>query len=268
METFAAVLAGVGGLCFGSFLGVVVHRVPRKESIVQPRSRCPSCGHELSAADNIPVVSWLLLGGKCRYCKARVPARYPAGEALTAVVWILAVLRRDQLIPVGADSAAGESWQLMAFLPFLWVLVALSLIDLEHKILPNRIVYPSIIAGIPLLAVVAATGPGLEPWLRALAGMVAGAGGFLVVALISPAGMGMGDVKLAGLIGLFTGYLGWGRLVVAFFASFAVGAVVGIVLMIAGKAGRKTAIPFGPFMALGAIFSTLLGEAVLDAWRL
>ncbi len=266
MEAFAVALAGVGGLTFGSFLNVVVHRVPRRESIVRPGSRCPSCEHELSLADNIPVVSWLLLRGRCRYCKGRISARYPAGELLTAIVWMVAVLRRDELVPAGTPSS-GEGWQLLAFLPFLWVLVALSLIDLEHKILPNKIVYPSVIAAVPLLAITAALGPGLDAWLRAVLGGIAGAGGFLLVALISPAGMGMGDVKLAGLIGLFLGYLGWGRLVIAFFAAFAIGAVVGIALMITGKAGRKTAIPFGPFMALGAIISALAGKTLLDMYR-
>jgi leader peptidase (prepilin peptidase)/N-methyltransferase len=145
--------------------------------------------------------------------------------------------------------------------------VALSLIDLEHKILPNKIVYPSVVIAIPLLAITAAMGPGLDAWVRALLGGVAGAAGFLIVALISPAGMGMGDVKLSGLIGLFLGYLGWGRLVVAFFAAFAIGAVVGIALMILGKAGRKTAIPFGPFMALGAVISALAGQTLLDMYR-
>ena len=264
MEAFAVALAGVGGLVFGSFLNVVVHRVPRQESIVRPASRCPSCGHELSVADNIPVFSWLLLRGRCRYCREPISARYPAAELLTAAVWMLAVLRRDQLVPPGTTS--GQDWQLLAFLPFLWVLVALSLIDLEHKILPNKIVYPSVVIGVPLLAITAGMGPGLDAWVRALLGGVAGAAGFLLVALISPAGMGMGDVKLAGLIGLFLGYLGWGRLVVAFFAAFAIGAVVGIALMITGKAGRKTAIPFGPFMALGAVISALAGQSLLDIY--
>lgn len=265
MTAFAALLAGVGGLAFGSFLNVVVYRVPRKESIVTPRSRCPSCGHELSAADNIPILSWLMLRGRCRHCGTAISPRYLAGEVLTAAVWVLAVVRRSELVPPG--TASGEWWQLVAFLPFLWVLVALSLIDLEHKLLPNRIVYPAVLAGIPLLAVTAALGPGLDDWVRALLGMAASAASFLIIALISPAGMGMGDVKLAGLIGLFLGYLGWGRIVVAFFAAFLFGAVVGIALMIAGKAGRKSAIPFGPFMALGAIVSALAGEAILDSWR-
>ena len=266
MEALALVVAGIGGLIFGSFLNVVVYRVPRKESIVRPASRCTNCGHELSALDNIPVVSWVMLRGRCRYCGTSISIRYPAAELLTAVVWIVAVARREQLAPPGTP-ADGITWQLLAFLPFLWVLVALSLIDLEHKILPNRIVYPSVLVAVPLLAVAAALGPGLDPWLRALLGSLAGAGGFLVVALISPAGMGMGDVKLAGLIGLFLGYLGWGRLAVGFFASFALGAVSGIVLMLAGRAGRKTAIPFGPFMALGALISALAGETLLDLYR-
>lgn len=256
MRAFAAVLAGVGGLAFGSFMSVVVHRVPKKESIVAPRSRCPNCGHQLAALDNIPIFSWLLLGGKCRYCKAPVAPRYLAAEILTALVWILAVVR----LPLG--------WGLLAYLPFLWVLVALSLIDLETKLLPNAIVYPSLIAGIPLLAITTAlAGDSFSIWIRGLEGMAAGAGVFLVIALIYPAGMGMGDVKLAGLIGLFLGYASWGYLVAAFFLAFFTGAIVGIVLMGVGKAGRKTAIPFGPFMALGAIVALLFGEPILDLWR-
>jgi len=257
MDWFAVFLAALGGLVFGSFMGVVVHRVPAKESIVTPsRSRCPSCGHQLSAADNIPVVSWFMLRGRCRYCQAPISPRYLAGELLTGAIWALAVVR------------LGVSWDLLAFLPFLWVLIALSLIDLQTKLLPNAIVYPSVVAGVALLAVSAALGPGgVDDWLRGLAAMAASAAAFLVIALISPAGMGMGDVKLSGLIGLYLGYLSWGRVAVGFFLAFLVGAVVGIGLMIAGRAGRKTAIPFGPFMALGAILATIFGEAILNVWR-
>jgi leader peptidase (prepilin peptidase) / N-methyltransferase len=256
VDAFAVALAAIGGLVFGSFMGVVVHRVPSKESIVAPRSRCPNCGHQLSAADNIPVVSWLLLGGKCRYCRAPISPRYLAGEVLTGLIWALAVVRLD------------PSWDLLAFLPFLWVLIALSLIDLETKLLPNRIVYPSVVAGIILLGITAAVGPAnLNDWLRGLGGMAAGAGAFFMVALISPAGMGMGDVKLAGLIGLYLGYLSWGTVALGFFLAFLIGAVAGVGLMIAGKAGRKTQVPFGPFMALGAIVATLYGGPLLDFWR-
>ena len=130
MDAFVAIIAALGGLAFGSFMGVVVHRVPKKESIVRPRSRCPNCGHQLAALDNIPVFSWLARKGRCRYCGAKISPRYLAGEVLTASIWALAVVR------------LGTSWDLLAFLPFLWVLLALSLIDLEIKLLPNRIVYP------------------------------------------------------------------------------------------------------------------------------
>jgi leader peptidase (prepilin peptidase) / N-methyltransferase len=255
MDAFAVTLAALGGLVFGSFMGVVVHRVPAKESIVAPRSRCPNCGHQLSAADNIPVLSWMMLGGKCRYCRAPISPRYLAGEVLTGSVWALAVVR------------LGTSWRLLAYLPFLWVLIALSLIDLETKLLPNRIVYPSVVVGIVLLGIATALGPdGSGDWVRGLEGMAAGTGAFFVVALISPAGMGMGDVKLAGLIGLYLGYLEWGRVAIGFFLAFLIGAVSGITLMIAGKAGRKTQVPFGPFMALGAIIATLYGRPILDLW--
>ena len=253
MDALAVALAGAGGLAFGSFLNVVVHRVPRRQSVVSPGSRCPACDHPLGPADNIPLVSWLLLGGRCRYCAAPISARSPAGELTTAVVWVLGVLR------------LGVSWDLLAFLPFLWVLVALSLIDLEHKILPNSIVYPSVAAGAALLAVSAALGPGMQAWLRAVEAGGAGAGGFLLVALIAPAGMGMGDVKLAGLIGLFLGYQSWTRVALGFFLAFLTGAVTGVALMVAGRAGRKTAIPFGPFMALGSILSALFGGPLLRA---
>jgi leader peptidase (prepilin peptidase)/N-methyltransferase len=256
MDAFAAVVAAVGGLAFGSFMGVVVHRVPLKESIVAPRSRCPNCGHQLSASDNIPVLSWLLLRGRCRYCRAPISPRYPAGEVLIAVLWALAVVRLD-----------AHPWDLLAFLPFLWVLVALSLIDLETKLLPNRLVYPSVVVGIVLLAITAALGPGLEAWIRGIEALAVGAGAFFVIALISPAGMGMGDVKLAGLIGLYLGYLSWGRVLLGFFLAFLIGAVSGIGLMIAGKAGRKTQVPFGPFMALGAIIAALYGGPLLDLWQ-
>jgi len=256
MTVFATVLAAVGGLAFGSFMGVVVHRVPKKESIVAPRSRCASCGHQLAAVDNIPVLSWLMLRGRCRYCGAGVSWRYPAGEAFTALVWALAVVR------------LGTNWSLLAFLPFLWVLIALSLIDLETKLLPNRIVYPAVVAGLVLLAIATALGPGtVHAYVRGLEAMAASVAVFFVIALISPAGMGMGDVKLSALIGLFTGYLSWGRVFTAFFLSFLVGAVVGVALMIAGRAGRKTAIPFGPFMALGAILATLFGGPLVRVWH-
>lgn len=248
-----AVVAGLGGLVLGSFANVVVHRVPRGESIVAPRSRCPACGRPIAGLDNIPLVSWLLLRGRCRHCRARIPWRYPAIEALTGVLLALAVLR----LPEEA---------LPAYLPFFWVLVVLSFIDLEHKLLPNRIVLPSIAAGAALLAVSAALGPGLEAWVRAVAAGAASFAAFLGLALVYPAGMGMGDVKLSALLGMFLGYLGWGRVFVGFFAAFLAGAVGGMALIAAGRGGRKSQVPFGPYLALGTAVGILYGSPIVEAW--
>ncbi|MGZ4127483.1 MAG: prepilin peptidase [Actinomycetota bacterium] len=254
MEAIGIALAALFGLIFGSFANVVVHRVPLKESIVHPRSRCQSCGTELRARDNIPVVSWLLLRGRCRYCGAPISARYPAIELLTAALFGLAAWR----IRPATD--------LVAFLPLLWVLVVLSFIDLEHKLLPNRIVGPALATGVVLTGVAAALGPGAGAWVRALAGGAVAFGFFLLLAIISPRGMGMGDVKLSSVLGLALGYLGWGRLFVGLLLSFIAGAVGGIGLIAARKAGMKSEVPFGPYLALGTIVSILFGGPLVRAW--
>ena len=247
-------LAVLGGLVFGSFANVVVHRVPLKQSIVRPASRCPSCGVELRTRDNIPVVSWLLLRGRCRNCGERISVRYPAIEILTAVLFGLAAWR----IRPATD--------LVAYVPLLWVLVVLSFIDLEHKLLPNRIVIPAFATGVLLLGISAALGPGVVAWVRALLGAVTAFAFFFALALISPRGMGMGDVKLSAVLGLALGYLGWGRLFVGFFIAFAAGAVGGIALVMARRAGMKTEVPFGPYLALGTIASVLFGAPIVRAW--
>lgn len=254
METIGIALAALVGLIFGSFANVVVHRVPLKESIVRPGSRCPSCGVALRARDNVPVFSWLILRGRCRNCGARISPRYPAIELLTGVLFGLAAWR----IRPTSD--------LIAYLPLLWVLVVLSFIDLEHKLLPNRIVFPSLIAGVALLGVAAAIGPGVHSWLRALAGAAIAFATFLALAMISPRGMGMGDVKLAAVLGLALAYQGWGRLFLGFLLSFASGAVSGIALIAARRAGRKSEIPFGPYLALGTVVSILFGGLLVRAW--
>ena len=247
-------LASLMGLVFGSFANVVVHRVPLKQSVVRPASRCPSCGVALRARDNIPVLSWLLLRGRCRNCGALISPRYPAIEILTAVLFGLAAWR----IRPATD--------LVAYLPLLWVLVVLSFIDLEHKLLPNRIVVPAFIAGVALLGVAAALGPGVGAWVRALFGAAVAFGFFFVLALISPRGMGMGDVKLSAVLGLGLTYQGWGRLLVGFFISFLAGAVGGIGLIAARRAGMKSEVPFGPYLALGTIVSILFGGPIVHAW--
>lgn len=259
MDAFWVAVASLFGLLFGSFLGLVVYRVPRKESILKPRSRCPGCGTELRAIDNVPVLSWLALRGRCRTCKTKISARYPAAELLTAGLWGLAAAR------LGACDGC-RAMDAVAFLPFLWALVALSLIDLEHKLIPSRLLYPALAAGVVLLAIAAATGPGWGAFGRAALAGLASFAVFNVIHFISPGGMGYGDVRLSGLIGLYLGYLGWGRVYAGFLVGFLLGAVVGVLLMAIGKAGRKTAVPFGPFLAAGAVVAAFWGGPIVDLW--
>lgn len=259
MDGFFIGIAALFGLLFGSFLGLVVYRVPRKQSILKPRSRCTNCGTELRAIDNIPVFSWLFLRGRCHSCGTKISARYPAAEALTAILWGVTVARLGLCDGCRAMDA-------IAFLPFMWVLVALSLIDLEHKLIPNRILYPFLGLGIVLIFIAAITGPGFGAFGRAAGGAAASFAVFNIIHFISPGGMGYGDVRLSALIGLYLGYLGWGRVYAGFLAGFLLGAVVGVALMAGGKAGRKTAVPFGPFLALGAIISTFWGQSIVDLW--
>jgi leader peptidase (prepilin peptidase)/N-methyltransferase len=249
----AIVLAGLAGLIFGSFANVVIHRIPRNESPARPRSRCVSCGAPIAPRDNLPVVSWLLLRGKCRQCGAPISVRYPLVELLTGVLFALAAAR----LPAR---------DLVAYLPLFWVLVVLSFIDLEHKLLPNRVVLPSLAAGVALLGLAAAAGPGAGAWVRALLAGLASFGFFLVLAIISPRGMGMGDVKLAPVLGMAMGYFSWPRVFVGFFLAFVFGAVGGVILIALRRAGMKSEVPFGPFMALGTTAAVLWGAPLVHAW--
>jgi leader peptidase (prepilin peptidase) / N-methyltransferase len=247
-----AVVFGLFGLVAGSFLTVVIHRVPAGESIVRPRSRCPSCGTELRNRDNIPVISWVLLGGKCHACGERISAVYPLTELATGALFAAVGARFQEL------------WVAVMLAPFLGVLVALAVIDIRTKKLPNRIVYPSL-AAFPIYLVVARLAGGGVDLLDALIGFLAYGGGLLVVALIAPKGMGMGDVKLAALIGLVLGSLGLQYVAVAAGAGILLGGVGAIVALIAG-AGRKYAIPFGPFLAAGAGVAVFFGQRLADLY--
>jgi leader peptidase (prepilin peptidase)/N-methyltransferase len=241
-------LAGLVGLLVGSFLNVVAHRLPRGESLVRPASRCPSCAIPIRPYDNVPVLSWLLLRGRCRSCRAPISIRYPLVEAGTALLCALAVLA------VGADR---DAWLALAL---VLLLVPVSLIDFEHRIIPNPLMA---LGAVTALGLVAATRP--DALVEHLAAGVA-AGGFLLVAAIAyPAGMGMGDVKLAGVLGLFLGRAVGPAMLVGLIA----GTVAGVVV-IARKGmreGRRTAVPFGPFLALGGLFGLLAGDSVVD-WYL
>lgn len=240
------------GLVFGSFLTVIVHRVPKGESLVAPRSRCPSCGVQLRNADNIPVVSWVLLRGRCRSCGARISFVYPLTELATGGLFVAAALEFDRV------------WVAVMVAPFLGLMFALSVIDIRHRIIPNRIVYPSLIAFPVLIGAAALAEGGVRP-LDALIGFLAYGVGLLIVALVSPRGMGMGDVKLAALIGLVLGALGLRYVGVAAGAGILLGGVAGIGALIAGF-GRKQALPFGPFLAAGAVISAFFAPQISSTY--
>jgi leader peptidase (prepilin peptidase)/N-methyltransferase len=245
---FAAAFAGVLGATVGSFLNVVAYRLPRRESLVSPGSRCPGCGHAIKVYDNLPVLGWLLLRGRCRSCKSTISPRYPIVEALTAALAVTVVLTKH--------SAA----QITLGLVLIAVLVPVALIDLEHRIIPNKITLPAALAAVAIGAALDLHGVPEQ----LIAG--AGAGGFLLFfAVAYPRGMGMGDVKLAAVLGLF---LGW-SVAVAVLAAVVLGTVVGGLVMarLGVEQGRKTAVPFGPFLAVGAVIALFAGPAIIH-WYL
>jgi leader peptidase (prepilin peptidase)/N-methyltransferase len=244
----AAAIAFIGGLIAGSFVSVVAYRVPRGESIVGPRSRCPACGAQIAAYDNVPVLSWALLRGRARCCGARISPRYPLVELALGALYAATVL-------VLWD----EPGEIALGLVFVTMLAAITLTDLERRIIPNRILLVASIAG---GAIAAATDPGSLPE-RAIA--AAGAGGLLfIAALAHPRGMGLGDVKLAAAMGLFLGRNVAPAILVALLA----GTIVGLAMIARqGASARKQAIPFGPFLALGGIVGLLAGDQLVD-WYL
>jgi leader peptidase (prepilin peptidase)/N-methyltransferase len=247
MRTTGIAFAAVFGAVIGSFLNVVAYRLPRRESLVTPGSRCPSCGAPVKPYDNVPVLGWLWLRGRCRSCRSSISARYPIVEAATAALCASVVLARSD--------AAGIALGILTVL----VLVPVALIDLEHHIIPNRITGP---AAILALALGTALDPSGEPARLASAGA---AGAFFGVAhLVSPRGMGMGDVKLAGLLGLLLGTSVAPALAIALIS----GVLVGLVVVSRRSAGerRSTGVPFGPFLALGGLVAIYAGHAILHAY--
>jgi leader peptidase (prepilin peptidase)/N-methyltransferase len=244
MDFALGALVFAPGLALGSFLNVVAARVPLRKSIVAPASACPHCNARIALYDNVPVLSYLFLRGRCRSCRARIGFTYPAVELTTGLLIAACVLAFGLTLEAGVAAL------------FCATLVAISVIDFEHRIIPNRIV-------LPVAVVVLAAQTLLEPspeW--ALAAL--GASGFLfVTAILYPAGMGMGDVKLALLMGAALGrYVG-----VAMMVAMVVALVPSAVLIARhGKAGRKMGIPFGPFLALGSVVALFAGEAILDAY--
>ena len=242
-----AAAAALLGAVIGSFLNVVIHRVPLGESLVSPGSHCPSCGAAVRARDNVPVLSWLLLRGRCRDCGAPISPRYPTVEALTAAAFAAVVAAR------GFDN------DLWLELPFVACLIALAGIDLDHQLLPNKIVYPMAIYGVAATALVE-SGDLAEH-------LIAGAGAFLfllLVVLAYPRGMGMGDVKLGGAMGAFLGL----SILPALLAAFLTGTVFGLaVIAREGAQARKKAVPFGIFLAIGGLVGVLAGPELIDFYE-
>jgi leader peptidase (prepilin peptidase)/N-methyltransferase len=243
----AVTFAGVLGAIVGSFLNVVTYRLPRHQSLLRPASHCPTCGTPVRPYDNIPILSYLLLRGRCRSCSATISRRYPLVEALTAGLCAGAVLAHP--------GAAGLALSLALIL----LLVPAALIDLEHRIIPNRLTA----AGAAFALVLGtALDPAGEPE-RLIAGACAG-GLLLIAALAYPGGMGMGDVKLAGVMGLFLGRAVAAAVMIALIAGVLVGALV--IARKGARVGRKTAVPFGPFLALGGLVSVFAGQELVSLY--
>jgi len=247
--------AGLLGLVAGSFANVVIHRVPRRESLVRPGSRCPACGTPVAWRDNVPLLGWLLLRGRCRSCRALISIRYPLVELAMGLLWFVVALRL---------AGEGLGWAVPAYLALAFVCLVLAMIDAATRLLPNRITYPAfpVVAGLLLLASL-----GLGDLGRLGRGLLAAAavgGFFFLLAVISPRGMGLGDVKLAPTLGLALGWLSWGTVGGGVFAAFLLGGLAGLGGMLALGLSRKSLLPFGPWLVAGALLGVLAGGEIAD----
>lgn len=245
MDIYAYIIVITAGLLFGSFTNVIIARMPAGESIVSPPSRCPRCREQLRAVDLVPVFSYLFLRGHCRHCQGKISPRYPLVEALCALLFIGVYLRW------GLSTVTAAGWV------FAVILLAAAFIDIDHGIIPDRLTYPAIVMGLVLSFRTLA-------FLPALYGTLAFGGLMLAVAFISNGGMGGGDVKLAAVIGAFTGLTG--SAVTLLLASFS-GAIFGLIIMTVEKTGRKTPVKFGPFLAASAYTAFLFADAIAS-WYL
>lgn len=250
-------LAGMFGLAFGSFANVVIHRWPAKLSLVDPPSTCPACGARIRPVDNIPVASWLVLGGRCRACGIRISIRYPLVEVAVGGLW------------AGVAAIYGASWLLPVLLAFAWALVVATLIDIEHQIIPNKLTYPLAPVTLGLLVLTVVVGPGgTGDLIRAvIVGLVLPAGMLALSEVFRVArgqiGMGMGDIKLAVSIGLVLGFLGGWYVVIGLYATIIAGVIVAGGLLAAGRAKLATRIPFGPYLAVGSLVAVLGGRRLI-----
>ena len=248
----AAVVLGIFGLLIGSFANVVIYRVPEGRSIVRPPSGCPACGSRVRSRDNIPVISWLVLRGRCRDCHTSISLRYPAVEALVGALF------------VGVGLRFGISWTGVGEAALAAGLVVLAFIDLEHLLLPKKIVYATLTVVAVVFVAGAATGTQWHRLLVAAISAVVPWALFFVINFVSPRAMGFGDVRLALLIGFGLGWLGAGYAFLGFIVASVLGSVVGVTMIALGKAGRRTPIPFGTFLAAGAVVAVLAGAPVVN----
>lgn len=258
LDGLAVVLAGIVGLAMGSFANVPIHRWPRKGTVTSPRSSaCPNCGSAIRARDNVPLLSWLLLRGRCRRCGAAIHWRYPLVEGLTGGLF------------AAVATVTGAAWTLPALLTLTWALVVASAIDLEHRIIPNRLTYPLPFVLLTLLLIPTVVDGTWGDLRRGLIAAIAVPAGMLALSeafrlLRGQQGIGMGDIKLALSLGLVLGYLGGWELIVAFYATAVSAVLVAVPLIATGRAKLATRIPYGPYLALGSLVAVLAGRPIGD----
>lgn len=253
------IVAGILGLAVGSFLNVVIYRVPRRQSVVAPPSACPQCSARIKGYDNIPVISWLLLKGKCRVCEGAISVRYLIVEICTALFFGLVTWK--------FEPPKGEAISLLiAFLYLAAITIALALIDLETHTLPNAIILPSYAVGAVLLSMNGFLSGDYRSIFRAIVGAAVMWLLYLAMALMYPDGMGFGDVKFAGVLGLFLGYLGWDVLVIGAFGAFVLGGLFSLSLILLRKSSLKSGIPFGPWMVAGAWLGVFFGASIVQSY--
>jgi len=255
VDAFFLTWVTIAGLIIGSFLNVVIWRLPRKENLSHPGSHCPGCDQPIAPYDNIPVVSWLLLRRRCRHCRTTISARYPAVELLTAGLFLLMAWR------------VGWHPSLVGYEFFAATGVALAMIDFDTKRLPDALTFPTYAVALAALAVDAGHSGDWHRFLRAVEGMAALYAFYLGTrilgaALLGKTAMGLGDVKLSGILGLLLAWFSWGALVVGAFAGFLVGAIGGIALIASGRGKLATRIPYGPYMLLGALVGIVWGTSL------
>ncbi|RJP32455.1 MAG: prepilin peptidase [Actinobacteria bacterium] len=252
-EVYSSVVFFLFGLVVGSFDNVAIYRIPEGKSLWAPRSFCPQCGTTIAWYDNVPLVSYIVLRGRCRHCAKHIPVRYPLVELISGSLW-LAVFAK-----------AGFTWsiELLPNLFLVTILIIVSGIDLQKQIIPNKVIVPSIPIALACMGIVALVRGDYHVITDSLIGFAVGAVPLGILALALPRGMGMGDAKLAALTGII---LGWRSEIIALFAGFFLGAIVGVLLMSLGKKGRKSRIPFGPFLSAGAIIALFWGPSLWDLY--